>query len=74
MRNACNILDENLKGRGHFEDIRVEGKVILFALNWILEKYGKGVDWIQLAQTGVGRRDSGNTEINLWIQYKQKNF
>jgi len=29
MRNACNILVGKAKGRGHSEDIDVEGKIIL---------------------------------------------
>jgi hypothetical protein len=29
MRNPCNIFVENVKGRGHSEDVDVDGKVLL---------------------------------------------
>jgi hypothetical protein len=35
---------ENLTGRDHMKDLGVDGKIIL---NWILEKWWKGVDWMQ---------------------------
>jgi hypothetical protein len=35
MRNASNILVENLKGRDHLEDLGVDGRI---TLEWILGK------------------------------------
>jgi len=39
----------HLGERGHFEEISIDGKIIL---TWILNKYywEAGVDWIDLAQ------------------------
>jgi hypothetical protein len=38
---------ENLKGRGHWEDLSVDGKIIL---EWMLGKWCEGVEWIRLDQ------------------------
>jgi hypothetical protein len=38
---------ENLKERGRWEDINVDGRILL---KWILDKYDGGMDWINLAQ------------------------
>jgi hypothetical protein len=37
---------ENLKGRDHSEDLGIDGKIIL---EWILGKWGEGVDWMHMA-------------------------
>jgi len=52
MRNAYR---KNLKGRDHFEDLDVDGSLIL---EWILEKWGESVRigyiWLGSIETSVG--------------------
>jgi len=37
----------NLRARGHLEDLGAHGRIIL---KWILKKWDRGMDWIDLAQ------------------------
>jgi hypothetical protein len=34
IRNVYNFLSEDLKGRGHLEDIGIDGSVILWCVLW----------------------------------------
>jgi hypothetical protein len=53
MRNAHKIFVEYLKGRDHFEDLSIHGKIIL---QRILEEYvGKvctGFNWLKIGTSG----------------------
>jgi len=51
---------ENLKGRDHFEDLGVNGKILL---EWILRS-----DWMHPVQDRDYRRAFVNTVINLRVQ------
>jgi hypothetical protein len=53
---------ENLKGRHHFEDLGVDGKIFL---EWIYG--GKRVDWMYLAEDNDQWRALVNTVMNLWV-------
>ena len=46
-RGAYRFSWENLREGEHLEDPAVGGRIIL---KWILEKWNRGVDWIDLAQ------------------------
>jgi len=48
MRNAFKILVENLKGRGHFRHLGIDGRIILIDFNEL-----GCVDGIQLVQDRV---------------------
>jgi hypothetical protein len=52
---------ESLIGRGHSEDLGVDGRVIL---EWIL---GKDMDWIHVAQDRYQWRALVNTVMNLRV-------
>jgi hypothetical protein len=54
----------NLKGRDHFVDLGIDGRIIL---NWIVEKRWKGGDWIHLAQDGDRCRALVNTAMNVRV-------
>jgi hypothetical protein len=53
LRNAYNIVSENLKGREHSVDLDVDGKVIL---EWILGKQGVKV-WTCFVWLRIGASD-----------------
>jgi hypothetical protein len=52
-RNVYRILVENLKGRGHSEDLDIDGRIIL---EWSLGKYGgtvwTGRIWLRIGASG----------------------
>jgi hypothetical protein len=62
---------ENLRKGDHFEDIGVNGKIIL---KWILKKRDGETDWIALAQDRDRRRALLNAVINLLISIKAGDF
>jgi hypothetical protein len=66
-RGACKVLWGNLSGKGHMEDLGLDGRIIL---KWIFEKLDRGVDWIDLAQYREKRRPLVNTVINLFFSIK----
>ena len=51
-----------MKERAHFEDLRVDGRIIL---KWIFKKWGGVIDWINLAQ----KRDSWPTLVNTVMNF-----
>jgi hypothetical protein len=52
-RNVNKILSENLKGRGHLEDLGIDCRMIL---DWILEKMGRQV-WTGFIGLSIGTGD-----------------
>jgi hypothetical protein len=54
---------ENREG-DHFEDPGIDGRIIL---KWILEKWDRGIDWIDLAQERDRWRAFVNAVMNLRI-------
>ena len=48
----------------HLEDLGVDGRIIL---EWILEKWDGGMDWIDLAQDRDGWRAVVNAVMNLRV-------
>jgi hypothetical protein len=55
MGGACGTYDKekiligNLRGTDQFEDLGVDGRIILICL---FKKWGGGMDWIDLARIG----------------------
>ena len=53
-REVCKgFLWENLKESGHFENLGIDGTIIL---KWIIKKWEGSIDWIDLAQNRNRRR------------------
>jgi hypothetical protein len=63
-RNAYEVLEETLKESDHWEDGKVDKRIIL---KQVLKKYDGCVYWINLAQDMDGFWVLLNTEINLQI-------
>jgi len=56
---------ENVRGKGHSEDLGANRKNILV---WILWKYGwDGVDWMHLAQEGFQWQVNVNISMKFWV-------
>jgi hypothetical protein len=58
---------ENLKGRDHFEDLCIDGRI----LEWILKKLGgrvrTGFTWLR---TGTSGQALVKTVMSLWVPYR----
>jgi hypothetical protein len=56
---------ENLKGKGHLEDLGLDGRIIL---EWILGIiWWEGADWMHVAQDRDQWRALVITIMNLWV-------
>jgi len=56
---------ESLKGRDHFEDLGMDGKVLLECI--LKEIVREGVEWIHLAHYRVHWWSLVNMVLNLWV-------
>jgi hypothetical protein len=57
---------ETLKERDHLEDLNVDGKISKYIFK-NYNRWGGGLDWIDLAQDWDTRRGFVNRVINLWV-------
>ena len=57
----------NLREGDHLQDAGVDGRIIL---KWIFDKWGGGINWIDLAQDGDRWRALVNAVMNLRFQKK----
>jgi hypothetical protein len=62
-RGVCRVLMGKPEGkRDHCGDPAVDGRI-----RWIFRKWGKGMDWIELAQARDRWRALTNAEMNLRV-------
>lgn len=62
LQNVHTLYKGNLKGRDHFGDVEIGGRILL---KWILKIRCQGLKWIQAALYGAERRVFVNTVIIL---------
>jgi hypothetical protein len=60
MRNAYKILGGKLRERSHFEELDLDGRIIL---KLTFQKYGEGLEWIIFAHYRVEWSVLENTAI-----------
>jgi hypothetical protein len=58
------VLWGDLSERNQFEDLGIDGRIIL---KWIFRKWDGGMDWIDLAQDRDGWRPLLNTVMSLRV-------
>jgi hypothetical protein len=63
-RNACGVSWRNLSGRGRFEDVDVDGGIILIL---ILRMWWEGVGWFNLPRNIEKFWAFVNTVMNLLV-------
>ena len=63
-RGAYRFLLGNLRERGHFEDLGIDGRIIL---KCILQKWDGGMYWIDLARDRDRWRAVVHAVMNLWV-------
>ena len=71
MRGAFRLVWGNLNEGGHLEGPGVDGRIIL---KWILEKWNRSMDWIDMAKDRDRWRALVNSVMNLRVPYNSGNF